>query len=135
MSLKKKQQGSLYIVIVFVLVVMGFLAIALSRIEHSNHDAHTRDVLGTQAWLASHSINEYVLTEFYPLTQPFDIANNCDPISADIVTSAQAILGAIPQCTGLEMSCIQIGTLGNENYFKLETAVTCGSGLSEVQRS
>lgn len=135
MSPRNSQQGSLYIVIVFVLVVMGFLAVSLSRIEHSNHDSHTRDVLGTQAWLTSHSINEYILTEFYPLTQPFDIESNCDPIAADIVVGAQAILATIPQCTGLSISCVQIGTLGNENYFRLETAVTCGSGLSEVQRS
>ncbi|MGL6026592.1 MAG: MSHA biogenesis protein MshP, partial [Vibrio sp.] len=51
----KKQAGNLYIVAIFVIVVMGFLAAALTRIEWSNQDALSRDVLGTQAWFAAHS--------------------------------------------------------------------------------
>ncbi len=45
----KKQAGNLYIVAIFVIVVMGFLAAALSRMEWSNQDALSRDLLGTKA--------------------------------------------------------------------------------------
>ena len=58
----KKQAGNLYIVAIFVIVVMGFLAAALSRMEWSNQDALSRDLLGTKAWFAAHSLNEFALT-------------------------------------------------------------------------
>lgn len=132
---KNQQQGNLYIVVVFVLVVMGFLATSLMRIEWSNNDAHSRDVLGTQAWLLSQSINEYVLTQFYPLTGSADIANNCDPIEPTIVTGAENLLATVPQCSGLQLRCEEIGTLGDLSYFKVEARVTCGSGINQVERS
>ncbi len=65
MFLKKRQVGSLYIVVIFVLVVMGFLATTLNRIEWSNHDAHTKDVIGTQAALLAHSAIEQALIQVY----------------------------------------------------------------------
>ncbi|RTZ14319.1 MSHA biogenesis protein MshP [Vibrio aquaticus] len=132
---KNQQQGNLYIVVVFVLVVMGFLATSLMRIEWSNNDAHNRDVLGTQAWLLSQSLNEYVLTQFYPLNQAADVAGNCEPLEPTIITGAESLLATVPQCGELQLSCNEIGTLGDLSYFKVEARVTCGSGVFQVERS
>ncbi|UPQ88302.1 MSHA biogenesis protein MshP [Vibrio sinaloensis] len=140
----KRQQGNLYIVVIFVLVVMGLLATALSRIELSNSDAHTRDVLGTQAWLMSHSINEMALTLFYPLDSTSSaIAAHCDPdgnsatdgVSAQLITRANQLLDAVASCRTVALSCNVKGPLDGETFYLLESRVTCGSGLSEVVRS
>ncbi|MEZ8321795.1 MSHA biogenesis protein MshP, partial [Vibrio splendidus] len=66
MSRKSTQKGSALIMVIFVIVVLGFLATSLSRTSWSDNDSNTRVVLGTQAWLLSHSVNEYVMTQFYP---------------------------------------------------------------------
>ncbi|MDD1829234.1 MSHA biogenesis protein MshP, partial [Photobacterium sp. ZSDE20] len=65
---KSSQQGSVLVVAVFVIVVMGFLATSLVQVQWSNHDTLTRKQLGTQAWLLAHSANEWALTQVYPLT-------------------------------------------------------------------
>lgn len=141
---RKRQQGNLYIVVIFVLVVMGFLATALSRIEVSNSDAHTRDVLGTQAWLLSHSVNELALTLFYPLDSTDSaIATHCDPdanpntsaVSAELQNRATALIATVASCRNVTLSCNVKGPLDGETFYLLDSQVTCGSGLSEVVRS
>ncbi|MGD8117224.1 MSHA biogenesis protein MshP [Vibrio sp. TRT 29B02] len=141
---RKHEQGNLYVVVIFVLVVMGFLATALSRIELSNSDAHTRDVLGTQAWLLSHSVNELALTLFYPLNSTeSSVAAHCDPdsnsnttdVSAELQNRANALISTVASCRNVELSCTLKGPLDGETFYIFESSVTCGSGLSEVVRS
>ena len=64
---RKKQSGNLYIVAIFVIVVMGFLAAAITRMDWSNQDSLSRELLGTKAWFAANSVNEKALTFLYPL--------------------------------------------------------------------
>ncbi|OLQ92862.1 MSHA biogenesis protein MshP [Vibrio ponticus] len=137
MSHRVQQQGSLLIVVVFVLVVMGFLATQLSRFEWSNHDAHSKDVLGTQAWLLAQSVNEQVLTRFYPLTSTESkVAEQCDGITfPDFVDATGVFLDSQINCTLEELSCSPVGTLDEMNYFKLRAQVSCGSGKSLVERT
>lgn len=129
-----QQRGSLYIVVIFVLVVMGFLATSLNRVEWSDSDSRTRDVLGTQAWLLAHSVNEYVLTEFYPLNASAAVSANCDPITASIVSGSENMLTEFASCRTVELTCTSIGTLEDNDYFQVTSRITCGSGLSEVER-
>lgn len=140
----KRQRGNLYIVVIFVLVVMGFLATTLSRIELSNSDAHTRDVLGTQAWLLSHSVNELALTLFYPLSSTSSaIAAHCDPdgnsntsdVSVELQNRANQLISTVASCRNVTLSCNVKGPLDGETFYRLESSVTCGSGLLQVVRS
>ncbi|MCL9780535.1 MSHA biogenesis protein MshP [Vibrio sp. S4M6] len=131
-----KQQGNLYIIAVFVLVVMGFLGANLARIEYSNRDAITRDVLGTQAWLLAHSANEYVLTQLYPIDASAAVAANCDPIAAAITTGANTMRSSyFNNCASVTVACTSIGTLDSVNYYKVESSAICGSGINEVERT
>lgn len=132
---RRRQQGNLYIIAIFVLVVMGFLGANLVRIEQSNHDAYVRDVLGTQAWLLAHSANEYVLTEMYPLNTSSAVATNCDPMASSITSGAANVLSDFNSCSNVTLSCDSLGALDGMNYFKVESRANCGSGLNEVERS
>ncbi|WP_278182981.1 MSHA biogenesis protein MshP [Vibrio misgurnus] len=129
----KKQAGNLYIVAIFVIVVMGLLAAALSRIEWSNQDALSRDVLGTQAWFAAHSLNELALTQFYPLNASSAVSSNCAD-NAALQTAMDRLIAEYPGCS-VSVSCRTLGELDNQSLFQLENLVRCGSGLHQVERA
>ncbi|ANS84400.1 hypothetical protein VSVS12_00603 [Vibrio scophthalmi] len=134
------QQGSLYIVIIFVLVVMGFLASTLSRIQWSNADGYAKDVLGTQAWLLAQSVNEASLTELYPLNDVPNFIHDCritmpTPSFVEVDGSGNRIFRDKNNCQMMANRCESIGSLAGMNYFKLTARVTCGSGKSLVERA
>jgi len=138
MSHNKNQQGSLYVVVVFVLVVMGFLATTLTRIQWSNSDAHATDVLGTQAWLLAQSVNEEALTNFYPLNLvASNVVGQCQASmpSPNFVDSLKVFKDTKMNCRLIDSSCKPVGTLDGMSYYKLHARVQCGSGKSQVERT
>lgn len=132
---RRDQRGSLYIAIVFVLVVMGFLASLLSRIQWSNADGYTKDVLGTQAWFLAQSVNESSLTVLYPLDSVTNIKKSCVAVMPTPSFISGTVFSEIPNCRLVENSCESLGTLADMNYFRLTARVNCGSGKSLVERA
>ncbi|EGA71798.1 MSHA biogenesis protein MshP [Vibrio sinaloensis DSM 21326] len=136
MFLRKAQSGSLYIVVIFVLVVMGFLATSLSRIEWSNSDAHSKDVMGLQASLLAYSANELVLRDIYPpraaLTDSFDVAAAC--LAANGTTRA---VTASVSCQDVAIECEPRGGVlaDGAQLYVLTSIAICGTGLNQMQRS
>ncbi len=134
----RKQAGNLYIVAIFVIVVMGFLATALSRMEWSNSDALSKDLLGTRAWLAAHSVNEYLLTKMYPLGDPEtnNIVNVCGAMNADQQGYAASLLTEFKGCKTVTTTCNDSTdyVLDSLRFYKIQTAVQCGSGQYLVER-
>lgn len=130
---KSSQQGSVLIVAVFVIVVMGFLATSLVQVQWSNHDTLTRKQLGTQAWLLAHSANEWALTQVYPLTvspaASTSVSAACGNLNSNQVSSGMSTI-----CTVGKLTCSQIGTLDSVGFFKIESTAICGSGINQVQR-
>lgn len=134
----KQQAGNLYIVAIFVIVVMGFLATALSRMEWSNSDALSKDLLGTRAWFAAHSVNEYVLTQIYPVGDPEtnNIASTCSAINADQQGYAASLLTEFQGCGKVTTFCDDSSDyiLDSKRFYKIQSAVQCGSGRFLVER-
>ncbi|WP_394146106.1 MSHA biogenesis protein MshP [Vibrio atypicus] len=136
MSHRKHQTGSLYIVVIFVLVVMGFLATSLSRIEWSNNDAHAKDVIGLQAAFSAHSANELALREVYPpranVTDEFDVGASCAAING----TTRVIPSAI-NCSDAQLSCSSRGgeLADGSRMYILTSVVICGMGINEMRRS
>ncbi|MGR5302081.1 MSHA biogenesis protein MshP [Vibrio alfacsensis] len=132
----RKQQGNVLIVVLFVIIVMGFLASSLMRVNWSNQSTLTREFLGTKAWFIAQSANEWALTQLYPLNTPKpDVARLC----------LSQVSGATPnvtQGTGCQlkaMTCSTIGTFNPgtseaESLFKVQATAICGSGVIQVQR-
>lgn len=125
---RRFQKGSLYIVAIFVLVVMGMLSMSLTRVEWSNNDANTRDVLGTQAWLAAHSANEWALTQIYPLNNDSDVAACTGTVNGTSLDFGLA------QCQDAVLTCEELPELDGVRSFRVEATVECGSGINQVQR-
>lgn len=140
MSRKSNQEGSMLIIVIFIIVVLGFLAASLSRTSWSDNDSNTRTVLGTQAWLLSHSVNEYVMTQFYPDPDPLSssaVSTVCtDPMPGPVITVANAIVAESPMnCSLNQLQCSSRGELDGLVFYVLESSVVCGSGISQVQRN
>ncbi|EJG1086151.1 MSHA biogenesis protein MshP [Vibrio parahaemolyticus] len=136
MSHKKAQQGNVLIVVLFVIIVMGYLAASLMKVSWSNQSTLTREFLGTKAWFIAQSANEWALTQLYPL----------NGTSAAFTTlCSNRVNGKKPdvaQGTGCEieaMQCSEIGTFNKgasdaESLFKVQATAMCGSGVTKVQR-
>ncbi|MFS1947062.1 MSHA biogenesis protein MshP [Vibrio lentus] len=143
MSRKSNQKGSALVIVIFVIVVLGFLATSLSRTGWSDNDSNTRVVLGTQAWLLSHSVNEYVMTQFYPAPEPQAssavgrVCNSSDlqPGGRFFAVASSIVDSASISCSLELLQCSSRGELDGSVFYVLESSVICGSGLSQVQRN
>lgn len=137
----QKQQGSMIVIVIFIIVILGFLATNLVRVNWSDSDTNNRAIMGTQAWLLSHSVNEYVLSRMYPSPTTSDVAAQCTEIEAgNYNTSVQdnIIDNSTIQCDLVDLSCDDGGgarVLEGQTFYVVESRVSCGSGLYEVQRS
>ncbi|GEA52485.1 MSHA biogenesis protein MshP [Vibrio inusitatus NBRC 102082] len=146
MSLSKhtsisKQQGNVYIIAIFVIVVLGMLTLNLTRIAWSNQDTLTREVLGTQASLLAQSGNEWALTHLFPLNEADDFASlkgRCGSLGTSAVDAANALVANsdIP-CSSPIISC----EVSPENipddlkHLKVTTRAKCNeSNVFEVER-
>ncbi|EJO2025890.1 MSHA biogenesis protein MshP [Vibrio parahaemolyticus] len=136
MSHRRNSSGNVLIIVLFVIIVMGYLASSLMKVTWSNQSGLTREFLGTKAWFVAQSANEWALTQLYPLndTNP-DVANFC----------ANAVSGATPNvtqgtsCQLRAMTCSNIGTFNAgtseaESLFRVQATAICGSGVAQVQR-
>ncbi|WP_454441251.1 MSHA biogenesis protein MshP [Vibrio bathopelagicus] len=143
MSRKSNQKGSALIIVIFIIVVLGFLATSLSRTSWSDNDSNIRVVLGTQAWLLSHSVNEYVMTQFYPAPDPkasSDVASVCNssdlhPGGGIFAVASSIVDSASISCSLELLQCSNRGELDGFVFYVLESSVICGSGVSQVQRN
>lgn len=131
MYLNKKQTGSIYLVVIFILVVVGFLAMSLNRIEQSNHDAYTKEVLGTQAGLLAHSSIEKALTQIYPLRTTADVGVTCTRLNGTTMSFSTTM-----PCADVKIECQSMGgkLVDNRQLYKMTATAKCGVGWYEMQR-
>jgi MSHA biogenesis protein MshP len=135
------------IIAVFVIVVMGMLALSLGRLQWSNQDTLTREILGARAWFLAHSGNEWALTRMFPLDQEENnerLTERCGRIStasgSDAVAAAEKILSGTSMrevCSGLAIQCrAPKSTVPDKlKFYQIVSTVTCGSGKYQVKRS
>ncbi|HDM8045689.1 TPA: MSHA biogenesis protein MshP [Vibrio campbellii] len=133
---KNAQQGNVLIVVLFVIIVMGYLAASLMKVSWSNQSTLTREFLGTKAWYIAQSANDWALTQLYPIgyKEP-NVADLC----SDTVSGATPNIAVGSGCELKTMTCSEIGTFNKgdsdaETLFKVQAIATCGSGVTKVQR-
>lgn len=139
---RTKQQGSMILVAVFVIVVMGLLAANLSRIQWSNQDTLSREVLGTQAWFVAQSANEWALVTLFPITNPASsvtlaqLDQRCDSVNSPANNVVNDITDGVP-CRINAIRCSKpASSLPDElKYYRVTSSAICRSGtIFEVQR-
>jgi len=55
MSHRRNSSGNVLIIVLFVIIVMGYLASSLMKVTWSNQSGLTREFLGTKAWFVAQS--------------------------------------------------------------------------------
>lgn len=128
-----KQKGNLLIMSVVVMVVVGYLSLNLLKVETSNHDTVSKEVLGTQAWFLAHSGAEWGLVQLFPLGQ-----SEADPSICDgNIRNPNMQLDNSGCRTAPQVECEQTSIRYQDNdinYFKITSTASCGSGINEVTR-
>ncbi|MDN3699403.1 MSHA biogenesis protein MshP [Vibrio cortegadensis] len=131
---KSRQSGSVLVVVIFVIVVMGFLASSLTRVNWSNSDNQTREHLGTQAWLLAHSANEWALTQLYPIPE-IATSSAFQAMCTTTVSGSSPSLSVDMPCSSPKLTCNNEGELDGQVFYRVEATAICGSGKLQVQRS
>ncbi|SON50675.1 MSHA biogenesis protein MshP [Vibrio tapetis] len=136
MSRKRNQSGSVLIIAVFVIVVMGMLGLTLTRLEWSNQDTLTREVIGTQAWFVANSGSEWGLTHLFPLNEVSSaISASCTNLESKSSGATSTILANTEnRCTSLVIRCTQVGSGADLTFYKVVSKAVCGTNDFEVQR-
>jgi MSHA biogenesis protein MshP len=136
------QQGSVLIVALFVILVLALLAANLTRMNWSNQDTLTREVLGTQAWFLAHSSNEWAMAQLYPLTATTKtVVELCEDIDGS-TDAEEMISNNSLACTAPSISCraipqdIDASDIPEElQFIKVTSRVRCSDGSKfEVER-
>ncbi|PML11774.1 hypothetical protein [Vibrio breoganii] len=132
------QQGNVYIVAIFVIVVMGMLALNLTRISWSNQDTLTREVLGSQASFLAQSGNEWALTHLFPLDQDDDhdsLVTRCSSLGNDAIGAKNALVAnSGVACTAPDISCVypfednEDSVPDELKYIQVSTRAICNDG-------
>ncbi|MDD9197082.1 MSHA biogenesis protein MshP [Aliivibrio sp. S3MY1] len=129
-----KQKGNLLIMSVVVMVVVGYLSLNLFKVETSNHDTVSKEVLGTQAWFLAHSGAEWGLVQLFPL----GISGADDSICDGIARYPEMVPKKSGCNTAPAVVCQKLGVSYNNEiiqYFKITSTVVCGTGINQVTRA
>ncbi len=129
-----KQKGSLLVISVVVMVVVGYLSLNLIKIETNNHATTSSQVLGTQAWFLAHSGIEWGLVQLFPLGQTTADTSICD---GNIIRPETVKITGSGCRTAPQVRCIktQVNYQGhNIQYFHISSLARCGSGINTVTR-
>ncbi|MEC6883434.1 MshP protein [Photobacterium piscicola] len=132
-----KQRGSGLMIVLFVIVVMGLMAIAMTKIGASSQTITTKEVLGTRAWFSAYSANEVLLTKIFPLGDPLQSTpNKCKNYSAVEIDTEINMPEFQTGCKVIKVNCKKIEiTAVKINEFKLESTAVCGSGKVTMTRT
>lgn len=135
---RNHQKGNVLVVVLFVIIVMGYLAASLARVGWSDHSALTKEFLGTKAWFAAQSSNDWVLTQFFPVGSSASVSTICTAIDAGTLTPESNLFEQ--GCRIEKLECNSAGSLPSETdaedavLYVFKSVATCGSGPSKVQR-
>ncbi|MEC6815638.1 MshP protein [Photobacterium toruni] len=128
-----KQRGSGLMIVLFVIVVMGLMAIAMTKIGASSQTMTTKEVLGTRAWFSAYSANEVLLTKIFPLGNPLiSEPTACKDYS---FVEIKTMMPPLQQgCKIVTMNCVAT-IINKTNEYKLISTATCGSGKVTMTRT
>ncbi|OCH20221.1 MSHA biogenesis protein MshP [Aliivibrio logei] len=128
-----KQSGNILILSVIIMVVVGFLSLNLLKVETSNHDAVSKEVLGTQAWFLAYSGAEWGLVQLFPIGVSGADSSLCD----EEIHRPNMALNNSGCSSEPEVVCVAtpVNHLGEViTYFKITSTAVCGSGINQVTR-
>ena len=114
---------------IFVLLVLGSIALGVTALEESSTEMVAFDVQSTRAFLASQSGVELGLNRLLP---PGTAANDCTHAFFNSSPSISFTEAGLETCEAT-VTCTVESVLGTD-YYTLSSRGTCGTGLSFAER-
>lgn len=124
---RRKQQGNALILVVFIIVAVGFVALVANRNQARSSQQLVSMVLGTRAEMAARSALNIELSRFYQTTTE----GSCHTSSSQNIDFMGEGLG---QCEAL-VTCQSLGALDNgQEVYQLSAIGRCQIGDWSLQR-
>ncbi|EMK6709274.1 TPA: MSHA biogenesis protein MshP [Vibrio cholerae] len=122
----RKQQGNALILVVFIIVVVGFVALVANRNQARSSQQQVSMVLGTRAEMATRSALNIELSRFYQTT-----TGSCHTSTLQNIDFVGDGLG---QCVA-SVTCQSLGALDNgQEVYQLSAIGRCQVGDWSLQR-
>lgn len=125
----KKQQGSMLVIALFVIIIMALLGLTMVRLLSASADAVIHEVYGVRALNAAQSSLEISIRQAFPATQD----------GASVCTSSSYTFNAIPglqNCTA-SATCTLITGFEDETieYYRFQSTGFCSAGKVTASRT
>jgi MSHA biogenesis protein MshP len=130
---RKKQSGFLMPLALFILLGLGALALAISRLGAAQFSSAVQEGLSVQAFYAAESAAQLAMHHIIFDTQDKAAADSaCASINGTTQTFSAVGLN---ECSA-RIVCAIVANVGDSaGIYRLESAATCGSGLMAAERS
>lgn len=125
-----KQQGSMLIIAIFILVVLGLLGAAFSAMFQSSQTSVNYEVLGIRAQAAANAGAEAGLYRILRLSQSCSVmATGSTTPTTSLAVTFDTTDAALSQCT-VSVLCGQRAAISGSSYtfYVLSSSATCSAG-------
>ena len=134
MVVRRRQQGFLIPLALFIVIVLGFLALAISRMGVQTQLSSAQELVSTQAFYAAESGAQAGMQQlFFPDdTDRVAVGARCAAMNLSPAIDAAPGLGG---CTvTVTCSCDNCAANAPTNYYTITSVGTCGSGVTSANR-
>ncbi len=126
-----RQRGFLMLTAIFILVVLGFFSLTISRNTTRTHFASTLEGVSLQAFYAAESGAQYAMNQlFYNAPDRLAVDVNCAAVNGD---SQNYTVAGLSACSST-VSCSS-RVLAGVGYYTVRSTGSCGSGSLSAQRT
>lgn len=127
-----KQQGSMLVIAIFILVVLGLLGAAFAALFQSSQTSVSYEVLGIRAQAAANAGAEAGLYRILRLAQSCNVmATGSTTPTTDVALTLDATESALAQCS-VAVKCGQRAAITGSTYtfYVLTSTATCSAGTN-----
>lgn len=132
-SLQYRQQGFLMPLAMFIVIGLGALALAISRMGAGTLSAAIQESISVQAFYAADSGVQYTMHKvLFAATNRGQADASCAAVNA---TSLAFTAASLASCR-VTLTCARVGTTGGNNrIYAIESAAICGGGDLLAERT
>jgi len=136
--LPNSQQGFLLPIVMFIVVAMGFLALAVARFSGQTSIAAAQEGISLQAFYAAESGGQYAMNQIYYVASggtEIDRATataNCVSVNGDVVNFSGA---GLTNCSATVACASNVDAGSSSTFFTVISNGQCGSGATSASRS
>ena len=135
-AIRRGQRGFLMPLAIFILVVMGFFAITISRLTGQTAIATAQEAISVAAFYAAESGAQFGMNQlFYDTGAAISRATvdaNCTALSGSVFNFA---VNGLNGCDATVSCSRSVDAANTTSYYRLQSQAACGSGGVSAQRT